>query len=80
MTRRAHLPRTCRAPAARACRAHLLFRAYGYYGGYLPLTWAIAHAGPDFDQIVDSPLHLRQRLLRHARPTPCGCTAGRTRR
>src|SRR3954447_16483880 len=28
-----------------------LFLAYGYYGGLLPQTWAIAHAGLDFDQI-----------------------------
>lgn len=30
------------------------FLAYGYYGGLLPQTWAIAHAGLDFDQIVDA--------------------------
>jgi len=32
----------------------LLFLAYGYYGGYLPQSWSIAHAGLDFDQIVDA--------------------------
>ncbi|MEO3747209.1 TRAP transporter fused permease subunit [Plantactinospora sp. B5E13] len=32
----------------------LLFLAYGYYGGLLPQTWAIAHAGLDFGQIVDA--------------------------
>jgi TRAP transporter 4TM/12TM fusion protein len=32
----------------------LLFLAYGYYGGLLPQTWAIAHAGLDFSQIVDA--------------------------
>ena len=31
-----------------------LFLAYGYYGGLLPQGWAIAHAGLDFDQIVDA--------------------------
>ena len=31
----------------------LVFLAYGYYGGYLPQSWEIAHAGLDFDQIVD---------------------------
>ena len=31
-----------------------LFLAYGYYGGLLPQDWAIAHAGLDFDQIVDA--------------------------
>lgn len=30
------------------------FLAYGYYGGLLPQGWAIAHAGLDFDQIVDA--------------------------
>ena len=30
------------------------FLAYGYYGGLLPQDWAIAHAGLDFDQIVDA--------------------------
>ncbi|GAA4697796.1 TRAP transporter fused permease subunit [Phytohabitans rumicis] len=32
----------------------LLFLAYGYYGGLLPQTWSIAHAGLDFSQIVDA--------------------------
>ncbi|MGI5216041.1 TRAP transporter permease [Plantactinospora sp. CA-290183] len=32
----------------------LLFLAYGYYGGLLPQTWAVAHAGLDFGQIVDA--------------------------
>lgn len=31
-----------------------LFLAYGYYGGLLPQSWAIAHAGLDFDQIIDA--------------------------
>ena len=31
-----------------------LFLAYGYYGGLLPQNWAVAHAGLDFDQIVDA--------------------------
>ena len=31
-----------------------LFLAYGYYGGLLPQAWTIAHAGLDFDQIVDA--------------------------
>jgi TRAP transporter 4TM/12TM fusion protein len=30
------------------------FLAYGYYGGLLPQTWSIAHAGLDFSQIVDA--------------------------
>ncbi|GIE87619.1 TRAP transporter permease [Actinoplanes regularis] len=33
------------------CFAFLL---YGYYGGLLPQTWPIAHAGLDFAQIVDA--------------------------
>lgn len=32
----------------------LVFLAYGYYGGLLPLNWVIAHAGLDFSQIVDA--------------------------
>ncbi|WP_280267898.1 TRAP transporter permease [Nocardia wallacei] len=32
----------------------LLFLAYGYYGGLLPQHWTIAHAGLNFDQIVDA--------------------------
>lgn len=31
-----------------------LFLAYGYYGGLLPQGWTIAHAGLDFDQIIDA--------------------------
>ncbi|UWZ50058.1 TRAP transporter fused permease subunit [Dactylosporangium matsuzakiense] len=31
-----------------------LFLAYDYYGGLLPQGWEIAHAGLDFDQIVDA--------------------------
>ncbi|NJC66427.1 TRAP transporter fused permease subunit [Planosporangium flavigriseum] len=30
------------------------FLGYAYYGGYLPQGWSIAHAGFDFDQIVDA--------------------------
>ncbi|GAA1634664.1 TRAP transporter fused permease subunit [Actinoplanes couchii] len=32
----------------------LLFLGYGYYGGLLPQTWSVAHAGLDFGQIVDA--------------------------
>jgi TRAP transporter 4TM/12TM fusion protein len=32
----------------------LLFLAYGYYGGYIPQHWEIAHAGLDFAEIVDA--------------------------
>ncbi|MBL7253831.1 TRAP transporter permease [Paractinoplanes lichenicola] len=32
----------------------LAFLAYGYYGGLLPQSWPIAHAGLDFSQIVDA--------------------------
>jgi TRAP transporter 4TM/12TM fusion protein len=32
----------------------LLFLGYGYYGGLLPQTWAVAHAGLDFANIVDA--------------------------
>ncbi|QBS45211.1 TRAP transporter fused permease subunit [Nocardia sp. CS682] len=32
----------------------LVFVAYGYYGGFLPQDWTIAHAGLDFGQIVDA--------------------------
>jgi TRAP transporter 4TM/12TM fusion protein len=32
----------------------LLFLAYDYYGGLLPQSWDVAHAGLDFDQIVDA--------------------------
>ncbi len=30
------------------------FLAYSYYGGLLPQSWPIAHAGLDFSQIVDA--------------------------
>jgi TRAP transporter 4TM/12TM fusion protein len=32
----------------------LAFLAYSYYGGYLPPSWDIAHAGIDFSQIVNA--------------------------
>ncbi|MEU5721399.1 TRAP transporter fused permease subunit [Micromonospora sp. NPDC047738] len=32
----------------------LLFLAYGYYGGLLPQSWAVAHAGLDFGQLIDA--------------------------
>ncbi|SHM54979.1 TRAP transporter permease [Cryptosporangium aurantiacum] len=32
----------------------LLALAYCYYGGYLPQSWSIAHAGLDVDQIIDA--------------------------
>jgi TRAP transporter 4TM/12TM fusion protein len=32
----------------------LAFLAYSYYGGYLPPTWDIAHAGVDFSQIINA--------------------------
>ncbi|MFI6218287.1 TRAP transporter permease [Nocardia brasiliensis] len=32
----------------------VVFLAYGYYGGYLPQGWSVAHAGLDFGQIVDA--------------------------
>nr|WP_245719072.1 TRAP transporter fused permease subunit [Micromonospora rhizosphaerae] len=32
----------------------LLFLAYGYYGGLLPQSWPVAHAGLDFSQLVDA--------------------------
>ncbi|GGP80564.1 TRAP transporter permease [Saccharothrix coeruleofusca] len=31
----------------------LAFVAFAYYGGYLPPSWAIAHAGVDFSQIIN---------------------------
>ncbi|QTX05849.1 TRAP transporter permease [Agromyces archimandritae] len=31
----------------------LVFFAFAYYGGYLPMDWAISHAGVDFDQIIN---------------------------
>ncbi|MFQ6324985.1 TRAP transporter permease [Nocardia sp. CWNU-33] len=32
----------------------LVFVGYGYYGGFLPQHWTIAHAGLDFGQIIDA--------------------------
>ncbi|CCH20670.1 TRAP transporter permease [Micromonospora lupini] len=32
----------------------LLFLGYGYYGGFLPQSWPVAHAGLDFSQLVDA--------------------------
>jgi TRAP transporter 4TM/12TM fusion protein len=32
----------------------LLFLSYGYYGGLLPQSWPVAHAGLDFAQLVDA--------------------------
>ncbi|WP_436970623.1 TRAP transporter permease [Micromonospora avicenniae] len=32
----------------------LLFLGYGYYGGLLPQSWPVAHAGLDFGQIIDA--------------------------
>ncbi|SBT45806.1 TRAP transporter permease [Micromonospora auratinigra] len=32
----------------------LLFLGYGYYGGLLPQSWPVAHAGLDFGQLVDA--------------------------
>jgi TRAP transporter 4TM/12TM fusion protein len=32
----------------------LAFLAYSYYGGYLPQSWAVAHSGVDFSQIVNA--------------------------
>ncbi|WFF00889.1 TRAP transporter fused permease subunit [Micromonospora sp. WMMD964] len=32
----------------------LLFLGYGYYGGLLPQSWPVAHAGLDFSQLVDA--------------------------
>ncbi|MFD0363346.1 TRAP transporter permease [Nocardia sp. GCM10030253] len=32
----------------------LVFVGYGYYGGFLPQQWTIAHAGLDFGQIIDA--------------------------
>jgi TRAP transporter 4TM/12TM fusion protein len=32
----------------------LVFLAYAYYGGYLPVDWSIGHAGIDFSQIVNA--------------------------
>ena len=32
----------------------LVFFAYAYYGGFLPISWAIAHPGVNIDQIVNA--------------------------
>ncbi|MFF0154479.1 TRAP transporter permease [Micromonospora sp. NPDC005203] len=32
----------------------LLFLAFGYYGGLLPQSWPVAHAGLDFGQLIDA--------------------------
>ncbi|WP_442933345.1 TRAP transporter permease [Micromonospora psammae] len=32
----------------------LLFLGYGYYGGLLPQSWPVAHAGLDFGQLIDA--------------------------
>jgi TRAP transporter 4TM/12TM fusion protein len=32
----------------------LLFLGYGYYGGLLPQSWPVAHAGLDFAQLIDA--------------------------
>ncbi|MEU7929758.1 TRAP transporter fused permease subunit [Micromonospora sp. NPDC049107] len=32
----------------------LLFLGYGYYGGLLPQSWPVAHAGLDFRQLIDA--------------------------
>ena len=32
----------------------LVFLGYGYYGGLLPQTWTVAHAGLDFGQLIDA--------------------------
>ncbi len=32
----------------------LVFLGYAYYGGFLPVSWPISHAGLDFDQIVNA--------------------------
>ncbi len=34
--------------------AALLFFAYAWFGGHLPMTWQIAHEGMELDQIVNS--------------------------
>jgi len=31
----------------------LAFIAFAYYGGYLPPSWAVSHAGVDFEQIIN---------------------------
>ncbi|RSM68900.1 C4-dicarboxylate ABC transporter permease [Kibdelosporangium aridum] len=32
----------------------LVFLAYAYYGGFLPQSWAISHAGMNFDEIISA--------------------------
>ena len=32
----------------------LVFFAYGYYGGYLPIDWSIAHIGLNLEQIINA--------------------------
>ncbi|WP_371682247.1 TRAP transporter permease [Micromonospora sp. WMMA2032] len=32
----------------------VMFLGYGYYGGLLPQSWPVAHAGLDFGQLVDA--------------------------
>ncbi|MCM2577172.1 TRAP transporter permease [Streptomyces meridianus] len=32
----------------------LVFFAYAYYGGFLPISWAVAHPGVNIDQIVNA--------------------------
>ncbi|MPZ79937.1 MAG: TRAP transporter fused permease subunit [Actinophytocola sp.] len=32
----------------------VVFLAYSYYGGYLPQSWDVAHAGVDFSQIINA--------------------------
>lgn len=32
----------------------VVFFAYAYYGGYLPIEWSISHIGLDFEQIVNA--------------------------
>lgn len=31
----------------------VVFFLYAYYGGFLPISWPISHAGVDFDQIIN---------------------------
>ncbi|GAB3747104.1 TRAP transporter permease [Microlunatus parietis] len=31
----------------------VIFFLYAYYGGFLPISWPISHAGVDFDQIIN---------------------------
>jgi TRAP transporter 4TM/12TM fusion protein len=32
----------------------LAFLAYAYYGGYLPQSWSVSHAGMNFDEIISA--------------------------